>query len=90
MIVYLVLICLLFLSVISDLKASKIRNIFVFPAALLGIIINAYSYGLSGFRSSIMGIVMPIVLLGILFCARLIGAGDIKLFSAIGAFLGWK
>ncbi len=90
MITYIVLLFLLLLSVISDLKASKIRNMFVLTAALLGMAINAYLYGLTGLKTSIIGIVIPVLLLGILFYASLIGAGDIKLFSAIGAVVGWK
>lgn len=90
MIAYIVLFCLLLLSLISDLKVSKIRNVFVLTAVLLGMAINTYHYGLTGLKTSIMGIVLPILLLGVLFYARLIGAGDIKLFSAIGAILGWK
>ncbi|MHB8064883.1 MAG: A24 family peptidase [Ruminiclostridium sp.] len=87
---YTVLLCLLFLSVISDLKGSKIRNIYVLSAMLLGITINAYFYGFAGIKSSIIGMVVPILFLCIFFYARLLGAGDIKLFSAIGALLGWK
>ena len=90
MIAYIVLFCLLLLSVISDLIVSKIRNVFVLTAVILGMAINTYQYGLTGLKTSIIGIVLPILLLGVLFYARLIGAGDIKLFSAIGAILGWK
>lgn len=85
---YIVLICLLILSVISDYKVLKIPNIYVFPATLFGLIINAYMFGLQGLKSSLFGIAVPIVLLGALFYARQIGAGDIKLFSAIGSLFG--
>ncbi len=88
MISYIVLLCLLLLSVIGDLKESKIRNKYVLPAALSGIAINFYYFGLEGLKLSLIGIALPILLLGILFYARLIGAGDIKLYSAIGALLG--
>jgi len=89
-ITYIVLLCLLLLSIISDLKSSKIRNIYVLSAALLGLGINAYFYGFAGLKFSVMGMALPILLLGIFFYARLLGAGDIKLFSAIGALLGWE
>lgn len=90
MISYIVLFCLLFLSVISDLKASKIYNKYILPAALAGLVINIFLYGLEGMKSSVMGMVLPILFLGIFFYVRLIGAGDIKLFGAIGALLGWS
>jgi Flp pilus assembly protein protease CpaA len=42
---------------------------------------------------SIIGIVLPVVILFALYALRILGAGDIKLFSVIGAFTGfsvWK
>ena len=88
MIIYIVLFCLLFLSVLSDLRTSKIRNKYIFPVVLVGLVINSYLYGFKGFKYSAVGIVVPILLLGVFFFISLIGAGDIKLFSAIGALLG--
>jgi len=88
MIIYIVLLCLLFLSIISDLKVSKIRNIYILFTALAGLVLNTFLYGFAGLKLSVMGMAVPILLLGIFFYARLIGAGDIKLFSAIGALLG--
>ncbi len=90
MVIYIVLVCLLTLSVVSDIKDSKIRNLYVLPAVSLGLIINAYMYGFEGLKSSLFGMVVPIVFLFGLFYFKLIGAGDIKLFSAIGALMGHK
>lgn len=90
MVNYIVLICLITLSVVSDIKDSKIRNIYVLPSVLLGVIINTYIYEFQGLKSSFFGIAVPIVLLFIMFYLKLIGAGDIKLFSAIGALMGYK
>ena len=36
------------------------------------------------------GISAPVFLLWLLFCARFIGAGDIKLYCAIGALMGME
>jgi len=87
-ITYIILICLIIASVISDLKHSKIRNIYVLPAILMGLFINISFYGVQGLKLSMSGMVVPILLLGVLFYARLIGAGDIKLFCAVGALMG--
>lgn len=81
---------MIFFSVISDLKYLKIPNTYVIPAILLGVIINAVFYGVKGLKVSITGMVLPISLLGVFFHARLIGAGDIKLFCAIGALKGFN
>lgn len=85
-----ILILVLLFSIISDLKEAKIRNVLVLPTVLSGIVINYSAYSLQGLKSSVLGIVLPIILLGIFFYLRLIGAGDIKLFCAIGALLGWN
>jgi len=90
MIIYIVLLFLLSFSVISDLKASKIRNVYVLPAAVIGLVSNALFYGFTGLKFSVMGMTLPILSLGIFFYAGLIGAGDIKLFGAIGALLGLR
>jgi prepilin peptidase CpaA len=88
MVNYIILICLLILSVVGDIKYSKIRNLYVIPAAISGLFINAFEHGIQGLKSSLFGVLVPILLLGILFYLELIGAGDIKLFSAIGALWG--
>lgn len=88
MIIDVVLFSLLLLCVISDLKSSKIRNIYVLPAALIGLMTNAFLNGFAGLKFSLIGMALPILVLGIFFYAGMIGAGDIKLFGAIGALLG--
>ncbi len=88
MVRYIILICLLILSVISDIKYSKIKNIYVIPAAISGLFINTFEHGFEGLKLSLFGVLVPILLLGLLFNLKLIGAGDLKLFSAIGALLG--
>jgi len=85
-----ILLLLLTFTVISDIKISKIKNYHVLPAALSGIIINTYFYGVEGAKASIAGLLIPVILLGIFFYMGLLGAGDIKLYSAIGALLGWE
>ncbi len=87
---YAILFCLLALSLYTDLKESKIRNKHIAFFALAGVTFNFIYYGVEGLNISAGGILIPVMLLGIFFCLRLIGAGDIKLFSAIGALLGWK
>ncbi len=88
--VYIILLLLFSLTVISDIKTSKIKNLHVLLAALSGIIINTYSNEMEGLKASIAGLAIPVILLGIFFYMGLLGAGDIKLYSAVGALLGWE
>ena len=88
MIKYIIILIILLLCVVSDLRTSKIRNIYTVSAIFAGIAINTYLSGTQGFKESTKGVILPLLILGIFFCARLIGAGDIKLFSSIGAIFG--
>ncbi len=76
------------MSLFTDLKDNKIKNIVVYPFMLIGFILNIINNGITGGLSSIYGILIPILLLMILFIMGALGAGDIKLFSAIGAIKG--
>ncbi len=88
MIKYIILFFVLLLSVVSDLRTLKIRNIYTISAIFAGILINTYLSGIYGLKESVKGVILPVLILGIFFCARLIGAGDIKLYSSIGAIFG--
>ncbi len=88
MIKYIILFIILLLCVLSDLRTSKIRNIYTVSAIIAGFAINTYFSGIYGLKESIKGSILPVLILGIFFCAKLIGAGDIKLYSSIGAFFG--
>lgn len=88
MIQYAAVILVLILAVNSDLKFSKIPNYIVLTAIPAGILINLTETGFKGLRGSTIGIIVPMIVLGIFFAARQLGAGDIKLFCSIGAFLG--
>ncbi|WP_432663234.1 prepilin peptidase [Wukongibacter baidiensis] len=85
---YVELALLLILALISDIKTYKIKNNIVYPFILIGLITNMYLEGLDGLVFAIKGMIIPIVILIIFFALRMLGAGDIKLFSAIGAIMG--
>lgn len=54
----------------------------------MGLAINIIHEGLKGMFFSAQGIILPVLCLITLYMMRMIGAGDIKLFSAIGAVMG--
>lgn len=55
---------------------------------ILGILTNFVLFGISGGFNSIFATLLPVILLFVLYALRMLGAGDIKLFSAIGAVMG--
>jgi prepilin peptidase CpaA len=82
------IVALLLLSLISDIKTYRIKNSITFPFVALGLITNFLSGGLQGLGDSLAAFILPPTLLIILYMARMLGAGDIKLFRAIGSIMG--
>lgn len=79
---------LLVLAIRSDTKSYKINNSLIVFFILIGSMTNGFLQGFVGFCDSLLGITLPIILLFVLFLVRMVGAGDIKLFSSIGAIMG--
>ena len=81
---------LLVLAVISDIRTCRIKNIITMPFALAGILTNLAIGGCNGLKLSLLGWLVPAVLLFALYAAGMLGAGDIKLLSSIGAIMGFE
>lgn len=79
---------LLMLALASDLKTYKIKNYITYGFMLAGIAANSAVDGLDGLVLSLRGILLPAACLLVLYMMRVIGAGDIKLFSALGSVMG--
>jgi prepilin peptidase CpaA len=82
------LVCLLLLAVILDLKSYKISNYLILTGVFSGIFFQYYECGWAGISLCFLGIIVPILLLFPLFIIKALGAGDIKLFSVIGSYMG--
>lgn len=87
MIYYILLAVLLAAAVASDIRSYRIPNSLNALGCLAGIAYGVVSDGTRGLCRSFIGIAVPVFLLIILFAFRIVGAGDIKLLSAIGAFV---
>ncbi len=71
-----------------DLRSYKISNHLILTGIITGILFDFYEYGQAGISSWLPGILLPVILLFPLFLIKVLGAGDIKLFSVIGSFYG--
>lgn len=84
------LLIVLLLALFQDIRENRIKNAVTFPAALLGLAVNAIETGLEGAILSVQGFLIPMAALMVLYIVNGMGAGDIKLFAAIGSIMGLK
>jgi prepilin peptidase CpaA len=71
-----------------DVRYRRIPNPFVFATLASGISINGIFGGLSGLYASFGGCALAFGLMFMLHVLGAMGAGDVKLFAAIGAVTG--
>jgi prepilin peptidase CpaA len=71
-----------------DLRTRRIPNRLTFPAAALGVVAATVAHGTPGALSSAVGLFVGVLLFFPLFALRGLGAGDVKLMGALGAWLG--
>lgn len=71
-----------------DVRYRRIPNKQVLTILLCGIAINAFFGAWQGLLGSLLGMTMAFGLMFVLHVIGTMGAGDVKLFAAIGAVLG--
>lgn len=71
-----------------DVRYRRIPNPFVLATLAMGLILNFSLGGLSGGLNSLGGCVLAFILMFILHVFGAMGAGDVKLFAAIGSVIG--
>jgi prepilin peptidase CpaA len=71
-----------------DVRYRRIPNAFVLAALAGGLALNGIFGGLAGVVTSLGGCALAFVLMFILHIFGAMGAGDVKLFAAIGAVTG--
>ena len=72
-----------------DLKYKRIPNKITLPFMAIGLILNLWLGGLDGLMDSIFAILVSFAGI-LLFMFGIMGAGDIKLFMAVGSLLGLR
>jgi prepilin peptidase CpaA len=87
-IVELFLVPLAVLIIYHDVRYRRIPNLFVLATLIGGLTLNVALGGLQGGLRSLGGCVLAFVLMFMLHVFGAMGAGDVKLFAAIGSVLG--
>ncbi|WP_422931157.1 A24 family peptidase [Singulisphaera sp. PoT] len=72
----------------TDIWKFKVYNVLTFPALLAGLAFSTYLGGLSGALCSLSGAIVGFASLVLFFALGGVGAGDVKLLTAVGAWLG--
>ena len=71
-----------------DLRTRRIPNVLTLSAAVVAIVFHAASAGWSGVGFSLSGWLIGMLVFFPFFAVRGMGAGDVKLLGAFGAWLG--
>jgi prepilin peptidase CpaA len=71
-----------------DLRTRRIPNLLTLPAAIGGVLFHAASQGLTGAGFALLGWAVGLGLFLPIYLLRGMGAGDVKLLAALGAWLG--
>ena len=72
----------------SDLRSRRIPNWITAPGAILGFGLQVWYFGFHGALASLGGAGLGLGIFIVLYMAAGMGAGDVKLFSAVGALVG--
>lgn len=71
-----------------DIRWSRIPNLLTIPTVFIGAALNTAVYGLPGLLSALYGLAVGFILMLVLFMCKAVGAGDVKLFAALGSLTG--
>ena len=76
------------LASVTDLRSRRIPNWLVLPFLVAGIVVSGWLHGRGGIGRSLAGAGLAVLFCGFLYWLGGLGAGDLKLCAAIGAWLG--
>ena len=84
------LLAILLLATWTDLQQHRIPNVLSLGGILLAITLHTWMSGFSGFTTALAGAAVGVGILLPFYLRKGMGAGDVKLMGAVGAFLGPK
>ena len=85
---YGILFPVLVLASLFDLWQYKVPNALCGAALIISLITHWEEQSFYGLVLWFSGIIIPFILCYVLYCCRMLGAGDSKLLSVIGSFVG--
>jgi prepilin peptidase CpaA len=82
------LIVLVCVAAWSDLQTRHIPNSITVSGAVVALLLHVYYGGIGGAMQSLTGAAFGLAIFFAFYAAGGMGAGDVKLFGAVGAFVG--
>jgi prepilin peptidase CpaA len=79
---------ILTVAIVTDLHSSRIPNWLTFPAMGCGLVWHAWQSGVPGALFGLSGLGIGLGVFLLIHISGGIGAGDVKLMAAVGAFVG--
>jgi len=77
----------LIFAAVQDIQSGKVSNRLISIGLMTGLIFQVIEHRVCGIYFFLWNISVPVILLYLLFQMRVLGAGDIKLFSMTGSIL---
>jgi prepilin peptidase CpaA len=75
-------------AAILDIWKFKVYNALTVPLLLTGLVYHVIAGGIQGLMGSLIGILSGFAVLFVVYTMGGVGAGDVKLMAAVGAWLG--
>jgi prepilin peptidase CpaA len=75
-------------AVVMDVREFRIPNLLTVPALVAGPLYHAATGTPGAVESSLLGLALGFAVPFVLFAGGMMGAGDVKLMAAVGAWLG--
>lgn len=76
------------IAAITDVWKFKVYNILTMPLLVTGLIYHSVHGGVAGLTASLLGVLFGFGILVAFYVMGGVGAGDVKLMAAVGAWLG--
>ena len=75
-------------AAVIDFRRFRVPNMLTFPLCISGLLFHTAVNGLSGLQYSAGGIAVGLAALLLFYIIGVMGAGDVKLLAAVGAWIG--
>jgi prepilin peptidase CpaA len=76
------------IAAVMDVWKFKVYNALTIPLLLTGLLYHGVAGGIPGLQTSLMGLLFGFGVLIVIYAMGGMGAGDVKLMAAVGAWLG--